>query len=583
MAMATLRGACALGLLSTVILGGCGSKNPDDVVATVNDVPITVGYLEAKWSKLAAADADYVPTESNKDSLQQAVLDVLINKELMVDKAKKEKMVEDAVYLEAYENQLNYRLIELLKNKQVVDKLPKFTEDDYLAHYKYVGMSVNARHIDMDTEEAAKQVVAALRKGEISFADAVLKYSTAQDRDRGGDLGAVKFGSNIKPVEDALFSMKEGEITDPIGTPYGWSIFIVDGAKDTKADEYASVRESIKHRLEMRALRELGGKHAEDVLKKYGFKFDWDAAEAILRHMPDDMTPSQAAQARETTQEKPILKFTPEELKLTLYELEGKPYTLAQFSDEYDRLHPFARPQKGSRLQGIYNHVQKEVVGIAMPKEARAIGLDRDPELILAMKEFEEQSCIGAVRRVFVDRELQVTEPEVRKFYDENPRYYTLKPQVRCKQLITSEEAKVQEAWRRLQAGETFDAVGSDISIVYNRQWITDWFTPDSLASPENEAIRLISRLKAPGEMTVPFNYQGYWGIMQLFETRPEQLMDFAEARPRVEQDLREVTANARLDSLLLVWRGGAKIDINKRLLKKTEKGPEPNPDRGRF
>jgi peptidyl-prolyl cis-trans isomerase C len=583
MALATLRAFCALGLLLTVTLGGCGSKKPDDVVATVNEVPITVGYLEAKWAKLAASDADYKPTATNKDSLQQAVLDVLINKELMVAKAKQEKFVEDAVYKEAYENQLSMRLIELLKNKQVVDKLPQFTEDDYLAHYKYVGLTVNARHIDMDTEEEAKKVVSALRKGEISFADAVLKHSTAQDRNRGGDLGAVEFGNNIKPVEDALFSMKEGEITDPIRTPYGWSIFIVDAVKNTKAEEYASVRESIKHRLEMRALRELGGKHAEDVLKKYGFKFNWDAAEVILRYMPDDLTPSQAAQARARTEEKPLLKFTPEELTMKLYELEGQPYTLAQFSDEYDRLHPFARPQKGNRLQGIYNYVQKEVVGITMPKEARAIGLDQDPELILAMKEFEEQSCIGAVRRVFVDRGLEISEADVRKFYDENPRYYTLKPQVRCKQIVTSEEAKIQDAWRRLQAGETFDAVGSDVSIVFNRQWITDWFTPDSLANEGNEAIRLIARLQQPGQITAPFYYQGYWGIMQLFETRPEQLMDFAEARPRVEQDVREVTASARLDSLLVVWRGEATIDVNKRLLGKTEMGPEPNPNRGRF
>lgn len=583
MAMATLRAACALGLLLTVLLGGCGGKKPESVVATVNGVPITVGYLEAKWAKLAAGNKAFVPTEANKDSLQKAVLDVIINKELMVDKAKQEKMVEDAVYKEAYENQLNYRLIELLKNKQVVDKMPKFTEEDIQAHYKYVGLTVSARHIDMDDEGAAKKVVEELRKGEISFADAVRKYSTAQDRDRGGDLGQVKFGTNIKPVEDALFNMKEGDITDPIGTPYGFSIFIVDGVKETKAEEYAAVRESIKHRLEMRALRELGGKHAEDVLKKYGFKFNWDAAEVILSRMPDDMTPSQAAQARATTEEKPILKFTPDELEMKLYELEGKPYTLREFSDEYDRLHPFARPQKANRLQGIYNYVQKEVVGVVMPKEARSIGLDKDPELIVAMKEFEEQSCIGAVRRVFVERNLSLDSTEVRKFYDDNPRFYTLKPQVRCKQIITPEEAKIQDAWRRLQGGESFDEVGKDVSIVFTRQWITDWFTPDSLANPENEAIKLIARLKGAGQMTAPFYYQGYWGIMQLFELRGEHLMPFDEARGRVEQDAHEMKASTMLDSLLVVWRGEADVKINKRMLAKTEKGPEPNPDRGRF
>ncbi|MCB9513641.1 MAG: peptidyl-prolyl cis-trans isomerase [Candidatus Latescibacteria bacterium] len=584
MSMAKLRSAHVLtALLLGSLLAGCGGKNPDDVVASVDGVPITVAYFEAKWAKLASNDADFKPTPANLDSMRGAVLDVLINKELMVNKALEEKMVEDTVYREAYDNQLDYRLIEALKNREVVDKMPTFTEDDLLAHYKYLGLTVKARHIDMDLLEDAQKVVADLRAGTISFADAVAKYSTNQDRDRGGDLGTVSFGSNIKPVEDALFNMGEGEITDPIKTPYGYSIFIVDSVKNTQPQEYAAVRESIKRRLETRALREKGAEHAERALKKHGFKFHWDTAEKVLAKMPDDMTPSQAAQSRANTEEKPVLKFSPEELKMTLYELEGKDYTLQEFSDEYDRLHPFARPQKANRLQGIYNYVQKEVVGKVMPEEARTQGLDKDPEVIVAMKEFEEQACIGAVRRVFVERNLHITEADERAFYEKNPLYYTIKPQVRCKQIINSEEAKIQDAWKRLQAGDSFDDVGRDVSIVFDRQWVTDWFTPDSIANPENEAIRLIARLQEPGEMTEPFYYQGYWGIMQLFETRPAHLMEFEEAKSRVEKDVHESMANAMLDSLLGEWRKDADVEIDQKVLGKTEMGEAPNPDHGRF
>ncbi len=585
MAKATLRAACALGIcvMLASFIAGCGEKSPDDVVASVNGVPITLGYFEVKWAKLASNDSDFEPTPANVDSVRRAVLDVLINKELMVDRAKQENFVGDPVYLDAYENQKNYRLIELLKNKQVVDRMPTFTEEDFQEHYQYVGLSVTARHIDVDTEEQAAAVATEIRAGVISFGDAVLKYSTHNDRKTGGNLGVVRFGQNIQPVEDTLFHMTQGDVSDPVQTPYGWSIFIADEISQGKQDEYISVRESIKHRLEMRALREVGGKHAEDVLEKYGFAFHWDVAELVIAKMPDDMTPSQASEARSRTEEKPVLKFSDDELSKVLYELDGLSVTLKDYSDEYDRLHPYARPQKSSRLQGIYNQVHKDAVGKVMPREAIAIGLDNDPELIMAMKEFEEQSCIGAVRRVLVNREITMSDAELLAFYEENPLYYTLKPQVRCKQIINSEEAKIQDAARRIEAGESFDDVGRDISIIFNRQWVTDWFTPDSTATPGNTAIATIQQLSEVGEYTQPFLFQGYWGIMQLHEVKDARLMDFEEARDRIEKDLREKKENDRLEKLLNEWREDVPVEINEKVLSKVEIGEAPNPNRGRF
>ena len=83
--------------------------------------------------------------------------------------------------------------------------------------------------------------------------------------------------------------------------------------------------------------------------------------------------------------------------------------------------------------------------------------------------------------------------------------------------------------------------------------------------------------------MTEPFYYQGYWGIMQLFETRPAHLMEFEEAKSRVEKDVHESMANAMLDSLLGEWRKDADVEIDQKVLGKTEMGEAPNPDHGRF
>ena len=577
MARAFLRTAPALLLMLGTMLfsiAGCGNgSDPQAVVASFDGSPITLGYMEAKWAKLAESDGKFIPTPESIDSLRTAVLDVILKKEIIVAQAFKEKFVEDEVYQKAKKSQRDQKLIELLRDKNINSRVPEFSEEEVKDHYKYVGLSVEARHVDVDLEKQAKELVAKIRSGEMGFHEAALAYSTNPDRVSGGAMGNIGFGNNIKSVEDVLFNSEEGVVTDPIKTPYGWSFFIVDKINHSEPGEYGAVRASIVNRLKMRAMRELGAEHTKRVMDKYGFSFNWETAQVVLDKMPDDLTPSQMQDARSTTTEKPILKFSQEELRLPLYELEGKPYTLAEFSDEYDRLHPYARPQKGNRLQGIFNWANREVVNILMPREAQVDGLDREPLFMLAMKEFEEQACIGVVRRVLVDQPIVLSDTEVREWYDANPLFYTLKPQVRVYQMANTDEEQIQKAYERLLAGEDFHYVAREHSVVPEHQMLTQPFHPDSVADPGNLAIASIQRLENVGDFTPPFENQGYWGIAQLNEKIDGRLMDFEEAYEKATKDLREITSNARLDSLLGLWRQDHDIVIHDKVLKHAKMG----------
>ncbi len=577
MARAFLRTAPALLLMLTMILFpllGCdGGKSPDDVAMTFNGTPITLGYFEMKWAKLAESDADFRPTPENIDSLRAEVQKIILNKEIIVAQAFKENYVEDEVYQTAKANHRDQKLIEFLRDKHINSRVPEFDEEAIKGHYQYVGITIETRHVDVDREETARELVAKIRSGEMTFHEAVLGHSTNQDRHSGGSLGTVAFGNNIKSVEDVLFHLEEGAMSDPIRTPYGWSFFIADKVTKNPPGEYGAVRSSIINRLKMRAMREFGAAHSERVMDKYGFKFDYDVAEIILELMPDDLTPSQMQSARATTVEKPILKFNEEQLKMALYELEGELYTLKAFSDEYDRLHALARPQKGNRLQGIYNWAHRNVINKLMPREARLENLDDEPLFQLTMKEFEEQACIGVVRRMLVDQPIVLSDDQIRTWYDDNPSYYTLKPQVRVIQMANIDEEQIQQAYERLLAGEDFHAVADKHSVVPEHQMLTQPFHPDSTLDPNNGAIAGIQRLENVGDFTRPFTSQGYWGLAKLHEKVPGRLMDFEEAREKASADLREITSNARLDSLLSVWRDGNEIEIFDKVINKAEVG----------
>ncbi len=99
--------------------------------------------------------------------------------------------------------------------KALGDEVPTFAEQ---AH---------ARHILVATEEEAKEVFERLAAGE-DFADLAAELSTDPgSAAQGGDLGFVPRGRFVAPVDEAVFTLPIGEISEPVQTDFGWHIIEV--------------------------------------------------------------------------------------------------------------------------------------------------------------------------------------------------------------------------------------------------------------------------------------------------------------------------------------------------------------------
>src|SRR5436190_3051676 len=99
-----------------------------------------------------------------------------------------------------------------------------------------------ASHILVKTKEEADKVMAELKKNPAAFAELAKKQS--QDpgsAERGGDLGWFARGAMVKPFEDAVYSMKQGEL-QVAQSEFGFHVIRVTGIQAGKATPLEEVR-----------------------------------------------------------------------------------------------------------------------------------------------------------------------------------------------------------------------------------------------------------------------------------------------------------------------------------------------------
>ena len=82
---------------------------------------------------------------------------------------------------------------------------------------------IRASHILIEKQSQALKVLDELKFG-IDFSQLAKKFSQCPSGKRGGDLGQFGRGQMIREFEQAAFSLKIGEISQPIKTKYGYHI-----------------------------------------------------------------------------------------------------------------------------------------------------------------------------------------------------------------------------------------------------------------------------------------------------------------------------------------------------------------------
>ncbi len=243
--------------LGSLAISACNAQEPkaapasNGKIATVNGVAIPQARFDFLVKQSTAQGQPDTP------ELQKSLRENLIVQEIISQEAAKkglDKNSDIALQMDLAKQNVLVRayIQDYLKSHPVSD-------DALKAEYDKIKVQMGdkeykARHILVEKQEEAKDIIARLKKGE-KFEKLAEKSKDPGSKANGGDLGWNSPATFVKPFSDALVKLQKGKFTtEPLQTQFGWHVIQLEDVRETKPPAFELVKHNLSQRLQQQQI-----------------------------------------------------------------------------------------------------------------------------------------------------------------------------------------------------------------------------------------------------------------------------------------------------------------------------------------
>ena len=249
---------------SLLALGACemgkdAAKNADPAAkgptaATVNGTAISQRTVDNIVRQAASQGRPDTP-ETRKAIVDQLALQMVVANE--ATKKGLDKSPEVVEQLDAMKQSVlaNAYVRDYIKNNPVTDDMLKAEYDRLKGSVS--GNQYKARHILVDKEAEAKDIIARLKKDPGAFA----KLATERSKDSGskpagGDLGWFDPTQMVPEFGAAVTKLEKGKFTEvPVKTQFGYHVILLEDVKPVAAPSLDEVKPQLTQQVQQQNLR----------------------------------------------------------------------------------------------------------------------------------------------------------------------------------------------------------------------------------------------------------------------------------------------------------------------------------------
>ena len=223
--------------------------------------------------------------------------------------------------------------------------------------------------------------------------------------------------------------------------------------------------------------------------------------------------------------------------------------TQDNFLKEISRIPEWAREQftgKEGKEKLLDEIIKRELVY----QDAKKMKLDKDPEYIEKVKEFEKMTLIALILKKEVEDKAKVDDAEVKEFFDKNADKFTIGTKIRASHILVETEDQAKKIRERIRKGENFEKLaetfskdkgsaskGGDIGYFGSGQMV-----------PEFE--RAVMGLKT-NEVSEPVKTRFGYHIIKLIDVAKGETASFEQSKEPIRKQLLAEKQKGLIDSYI--------------------------------
>lgn len=512
---------------------GC-SRQKDAIVLKVNDD----WTLTAKQFRSMVIGRYRTPEEAAQQTEEtlKSYLDDLLVRRLKVEDALHKGFDTRPEIVKAYNDALRRAAVSELYRDVILK--PLIPEKEIREYYDRDKEEVHASHIlikvDRDTNnDQAKAKLEEIRKELAKGADftqLARKYSE-DSTTPNGDLGWFRWGVMVDPFQRAAFSLKPGEVSQPVKTQYGWHLIKLHDKKlrsDIKPFEEA--REEILNRIartRSSELREAAIAYYRKQAEKRGVIYHEDAMETIFNAMRGRVKSGNPfSLLTEEQQSLPLAELPADSAVITAVDIRSKYFPMRRANQKLDSV---------DKIREMVDAVLAE--NYIFPDEAREKGYYENPVVLEQAEKAREARLYQAVQQELILSRANPTDEEALAFYREHPDKYMTEAQYTLVEILVSDRKLADELVERIKGGENMRALAVQYSERPDAKKKMGVFGP--IRKTQHGAIGRKAAKSPIGKIVGPVKYGKKWSIFKVISKEEPRVRDFEKVKTRVITDAR--------------------------------------------
>jgi peptidyl-prolyl cis-trans isomerase SurA len=429
------------------------------------------------------------------------------------------------VYSEPIKTNFGYHLI---KVTQRGERIPKIKAKHILISYYDNDQNADS----LATKLTADSVYAMLQEG-ADFGELVEKYSddtgTAQ---KGGDLGFFERRQMVQAFDEMVFSMKIGEISEPVQTNYGYHIIMVTDIQSYPG--FDDDRENLLKTYKKQRYDNDYANYINGLKSKYNFNLNEQTVNIIVENS-DSVRFGIEYPNPVAIEDKVLFTYA------------GNSVSGVEFIKETNSNSEFA-----GKPVFVKEEVMKAVEKISEDDLMYVAALDlvdEDPNFAALMDEYRNGVYIFKLQEDEVWNKLEIDSTRIYNYWAEHKENYSFPDRVSFGEIFSTRDSLIQKYYQLLKDGADFDSLAAIYTERQGKKKDNGFYQLQDVNF--SDLSREANKIRKEGEFIEPIQFSGGYSIFKLYKRDLARLKTFEEARAEVAGLVQEQESKRLADSYI--------------------------------